>query len=154
MAGLYGAISEFMPSEENWDQYIERLSCYFEANDITVEAKKKAIFLSIVGSKTYTILRGLSDNKPKDKSFDELVKLMQDHLHPAPNEIAEQFIFNSSDRKDSESISQYVMMLRKLSEHCNFADKVNEHIRDRLVCGVRNVKIQQRLLSEKGLTLT
>ena len=56
-------------------------------------------------------------------------------------------------RKDSESISEYVMSLRKLSEHCNFADKLHEHIRDRLVCGVRSEKIQQRLLSEKGLTL-
>ena len=111
---------------------------------------QQAILLSVVGSKTYTVLRGLSDNKPRDRSFTELVKLMRGHLHPAPNEIAERFMFNSRVRRDTESISQYVMELRRLTEHCNDADKVNEQIRDRLVCGVKNEKIQQRLLSEKG----
>ena len=152
MASLYGAIGEYISGEEEWEQYIERLMCYFEANDIPV-GKQRAIFLSVVGAKTYNIVRSLSQNKPTQKTFAELVELMKTHLHPAPNEIAERFRFNSRVRKETESISQYVMALRKLSEHCNFADKVNEHIRDRLVCGVRNEKVQQRLLSEKGLTL-
>ena len=51
------------------------------------------------------------------------------------------------------SISKYVTLLRKMSEHCNFEEKVNEHIRDRLVVGVKNEKIQEHLRGEGTLTL-
>ena len=44
-------------------------------------------------------------------------------------------------------------LLRKISEHCNFKKKVNKHIRDRLVVGVKDEKIQERLLGERTLTL-
>ena len=126
---------------------------FFTANDIDAADKKRAILLSVVGAKSYAILRGLSGNNPTSKSFDELDTLMQLHLHPAPNEIHQRFLFNSRVRKDSESISQFVATLRKLSEKCNYGDKLNEQIRDRLVCGVWHERIQQRLLGEKTLTL-
>ena len=37
--------------------------------------------------------------------------------------------------------------------HCEFNDGLNDALRDRLVCGLRNHGIQQRLLMEAGLTL-
>ncbi|KAL5505767.1 hypothetical protein EMCRGX_G007263 [Ephydatia muelleri] len=56
--------------------------------------------------------------------------------------------------KDSESVSQFVAELRKLSEFCEFGDTLDVMLRDRLVCGVRNQKLQQRLLAESNLTFT
>ena len=44
--------------------------------------------------------------------------------------------------------------LRKCAEHCDFQDKLDEALRDRLVCGLRSETIQKRLLAEKNLTLT
>ena len=41
--------------------------------------------------------------------------------------------------------------LRRLSEHCGFQDLENM-LRDRLVCGVRDTRIQKKLLAEMGLT--
>jgi len=46
-----------------------------------------------------------------------------------------------------------VSELRNLTEHCNFGDTLQELLRDRLVCGINNKKIQWRLLSERELTL-
>ena len=43
--------------------------------------------------------------------------------------------------------------LRKLTEHCNFGESLPEMLRDRLVCGINNKKIQRRLLAERELTL-
>lgn len=42
--------------------------------------------------------------------------------------------------------------LKKLSIHCDFKAELNNHLRDRLVCGVNIPHIQRRLLSEKELT--
>lgn len=42
--------------------------------------------------------------------------------------------------------------LRKLSEHCSFGATLNDSLRDRFVCGLKNESIQKKLLSEKELT--
>ena len=46
----------------------------------------------------------------------------------------------------------YVAELKKLSTECEYGDSLNEMIRDRLVCGVNDGRIQRRLLAEPDLT--
>ena len=45
----------------------------------------------------------------------------------------------------------YVAELKKLATHCNFGVNLNEALRDKLVCGLQNIQIQRRLLSEAKL---
>lgn len=58
MAATLGRIEEYDGSSD-WDQYIERLENFFLANDIDVDGKQRAVFLSVVGPATYKILRNL-----------------------------------------------------------------------------------------------
>lgn len=53
----YGKIGEFKELEESWTQYIERLEQYFSANDVEDPGKKRAILLSVCGSKMYALAR-------------------------------------------------------------------------------------------------
>lgn len=39
-----------------------------------------------------------------------------------------------------------------MSEHCQFEDGLNDALRDRLVCGISQERIQKRLLTEADLT--
>ena len=127
---------------------------FFTANDIKDAEKKKAILLNSSGSKTYKLFRDLTaPAKPVDKTFVELVKSMKDHLSPKPNPIAERFRFNTRDRQSEESVANYVAELRRLTEHCEYGTSLNDMLRDRLVCGIKHDRVQQRLLSE-GAELT
>jgi hypothetical protein len=68
---------------EDWSNYVERLDHYFEANDIKSKDKQRAIFLATVGAKTYKLIRNLVDqDQPKDKSYDDLTKLVQEFCKP------------------------------------------------------------------------
>ena len=78
---------------------------------------------------------------------------MTGHLHPKPNVISQHYKFYKRDRNPQESVSDYIATLRKLSEHCSFGATINEHLRDRIVCGINNDKILQKLLAMKNLTL-
>ena len=49
---------------------------------------------------------------------------------------------------------QFVVELKKLSEHCEFGDSLDNMLRDRLVYGLQDVKVQRRLLAEGKLTFT
>jgi len=39
-----------------------------------------------------------------------------------------------------------------ISEHCQFARSLDDMLRDRLVCGVHDGQLQQRLVAESDLT--
>ena len=79
--------------------YIERVEQYFLANDVDDE-KKVPVLLTVIGGKTYSLLRTLtSTDKPSTKSFEEIVAILQGHLSPKPLLIAERFRFRSTKRR-------------------------------------------------------
>ena len=139
---MYGTVGEFKENEESWTQYVERLEQYFLANEIKDETMR-AIFLSICGSKTYGLLRDiLQPHKPAETEFANIVKELEKHYHPKPSEIVERFKFHSRLRKEGENVATFVAELRKLSEHCNFGESLEGMLRNRLVCGINNDRIQ------------
>ena len=65
----------------------------------------------------------------------------------------EHYKFHSQNRNENEGVVAYVAELCKLTEHCNFGDTLPEMLRDRLVSGINNKKIQRQLLAERELTV-
>ena len=149
-----GRIEEFDGSKDcDWQQYVERLEHFFAANGIDDAAKKRAVFLSVIGANTYKTLRNIvSPAKPGEKEYSDLVEKLSKHFRPAPSEIVERFKFHSRSRKPGESVATFVAELRSLAEFCNFGDTLDVMIRDRLVCGINDTGMQKRLLAEPGLT--
>ena len=47
----------------------------------------------------------------------------------------------------------FLAELRQLTEYCKFGTTLDEMLRDRLVCGVQDIRIPRRLLAELKLTL-
>ena len=153
MVSTLGKAEEFDSVKEEWSQYTERLDHFFEANSITMSDKKRAVFLSVVGPATYKILRNLiSPVKPKEKSYEDIVAILTKHYEPVPSEIVDRCKFHSRFRKPGESVATFVAELRSLAEFCNFGEVLEDMLRDRLVCGIRDEAIQKRLLAESKLT--
>ena len=153
MAALLGRIGEFDFKVENWKQYIERLGHFFDANGITDEGKQRSVLLSVVGPDTYKLLSSLiAPEKPRDKTFQDLVRVLGEHYNPEPSEIVQRYKFHTRSRKQGETITKFVAELRALAQYCNFGTTLSDSLRDRLVCGVNDEHMQRRLLSEKTLT--
>ena len=152
MAGHIGKLEQFDENIDSWISYEERLVQYFNVNDIRDEKRVSAL-LTLIGGKTYGLLRNLTaPEKPADKTYDELCKLLKDHLAPKPLVIAERFRFHKRHQAIAESVNDFVAEIRKLSEHCEFGEALNDSLRDRFVCGLRDHNIQRKLLSKSGLT--
>jgi hypothetical protein len=47
----------------------------------------------------------------------------------------------------------YIAELRKLTEFCEFGLNLNDTLRDRFVCGLRNDQIQKKLLTIREFSL-
>ena len=78
---------------------------------------------------------------------------MEQHLSPPPSEIVQQYRFHTCVRQAGEPVVSYVCQLREVARRCNFGEALSEMLRDRLVCGVNDERIQKRLLLEAKLTL-
>ena len=128
-------------------------SSFFAANGETKAEKRRSVFISVMGPKSYTLLRNLlAPVKPKDKSFEELAAVLTKHYSPAPSEVMQRFRFNTRTRREGELVAEFVADLRRLAEFCNFGATLEKMLRDRLVCGIQDEPIQKKLLAEKALT--
>ena len=118
----------------------------------TVMPRSGAILLSTCGAKTYQLIRSLvAPRKPADIEFTCLIEEVRKHFNPKPSVIVERFQFHSRVRQSGESVSTYVAELRRLSQHCEFGASLDDMLRDRLVCGISDNRIQRRLLAEADL---
>ena len=93
---VIGQVEPFQLGTEDWEQYTERLEQFFLANGIDDDGKKLAVFLTVVGAKTYALLSNLvAPTKPAAKSYPELKEVLRAHLKPKPLIIAERFRWDS-----------------------------------------------------------
>ena len=100
--------------------HVEGAELYMAANNMP-EARRVAIFLNCVGKTTYVIIRRLMiPDKPGKKSLKDIITVMEKHFELKPLVIFERFKFNKCVQLLSETVSEYVVELRKLLEHCKF----------------------------------
>ena len=93
------------------------------------------------------VLVQLRDHSPVLSKFAE-------YCQPRKNVPFERYRFNIRTQEQGESYDQYRTALRKLAEGCSFETITPEEIlRDRLVFGIRDTKVRERLLRESNLTL-
>ena len=72
-------------------------------------AKKKAVFLAVIGPKVYKLLGSMvAPGKLGDKSYADLVKLMLDHHNPKTFEIVQRYKFHTLVREPRVPIAKYV----------------------------------------------
>ena len=165
-SGLFGRVGEFNAERETFNAYVERMEMFFTANNIVetggegsaeanrvVADRKRAIFLTEVGPEVYSTLSNLlAPSKPKDTSFTDIVRVLEKDYNPKPLEISHSFHFGTRNQKPGEPISDYVLALKKVAVHSNYGEFLDPALRDRFVCGLSNIKIQNKLLNTESLT--
>ena len=57
---VIGNLSEFILEKDDWNNYIEQMEFFFQANGIEESNKKKAILLSSCGSNAYKLFKSLA----------------------------------------------------------------------------------------------
>ena len=145
------------PKADDWEVYEEQLCFYMVANNITDAIKKRSILLRVCGEQTSKLLRSLVSEGKLDVdgiTYDSLAKLLQSHYKKKQSVVVHRFNFNTCSRKSAESIADYIAALRELALNCNFGsqERLEELLRDRLICGVNHEGIQRKLLSEGDIS--
>ena len=155
----HGNIREFDPAKESVEDFKQRFEFYCLANNIKAEddtqiARKKAIFVTMLGQATFAKLRDLANPREiTDLTLADIVGVLTAHYRPHTIEIAERYNFFKCVQDDGERVADFVANLRRLAKTCNFGQYLNTALCDQLVCGLRDRKCQRDLLSISDLTL-
>ncbi|KAG8185029.1 hypothetical protein JTE90_017052 [Oedothorax gibbosus] len=147
----FGRMDEFVIGS-SWKNYCQKLTFFFKANSIEDDTQKRNIFLTNCGDSTFSIADALL--KPatlEDSTFETIKTKLDGHFNPDPNIIVERFKFNKRDQNPHEPVATYITELRRLSDNCKFTD-LDDRLRDRIVCGVRDEKLKHRLFETDKLT--
>ena len=87
-----------------------------------------------------------------DRTFDTVLSKFDEHFIPQRNIIHLRAQFHRREQQSKETIEEYIRALYELSEHANFPNK-EDCIRDRLVLGVRDKELSEKLQLKADLSL-
>lgn len=147
-----GQIREFT-RDTDWAVFKARLEQYFIANDIGEDVgtvkKRRAILLNSCDEDCYKLLSDLCvPNNPPDKSYTQLVVLLDNHFGSVTSVFGERKRFYSAVKHQCETVSQWAARVKNLSSKCKFGTELNTILRDKFIMGFDKGTILDRLLEE------
>ena len=120
---LFGGVEPFDLRNGNFAEYLERLEQYFIANGVDNNERKAAIFITMIGKETCSLLRSLvSPDKPPNKTYTQLTDILANHLTPKTIVIAERYKFYERKQAPNENTGEFIAGIRKLAVTCEFGD--------------------------------
>ena len=100
----------------------------------------------------YSLLRDLvAPNVPGTLKYDPISELLTSHFQPRRLVIAKRFHFHKRVQAADESIAEFDAALQNLATLCEFGGTLEEALRDRFVCALRNEATQRKLLTVHDL---
>ena len=120
------------------------------------EPVQVATLLTVVGEEAREVFATFTDwaEEGDDAKITPVLEKFAAYCEPRKSVPFERYRFNKRAQELGESYEQYRTTLRKLAESCEFREITpDEILRDRLIFGIRDDKVRERLLREPRLTL-
>ena len=140
---------------DDWPRWKSRFAQFREASSLDQEADTKQVstFLYCIGDEAEEVLASTSITDDERKVYETVVSKFDTFFKVRRNVIFERARFNQRNQGAGESAEAYIMELYRLAENCSYGELKDEMIRDRLVVGIRDSALSQRLQLDAGLTL-
>lgn len=137
-----------------WPEWKQRFMRYFVASKINKEEPEIQVstLIYVMGPDAERLLASFGLSVEDAGKFDTVMTKFDEHFVPKRNIIHERARFYARTQKAGETIETYVRSLHELAAHAEFPDK-NEAIRDRLVLGVLDQELSEKLQMQSDLTL-
>ena len=152
----------FAKGQDNWESYMQQMTQHFSAYSVTSEEKKKAFFLTWIGSETFELLKKLyGTNDLGTHTYEEMVKKLSEHFQEQIHVVSARYNFNKCLIKPTQSYREWVAELRGIARQCQFkcagdnctSTYVDEMIRDMLILHTPHDTVRTAALQKLKPTL-
>jgi hypothetical protein len=106
-----------------------------------------------MGDQADDILRSFALSEEDRKNYTIVKEKFDDHFVQRRNVIFERARFNRRIQEEGEPVGSFITALYALAEHCGFGTLHDDFIRDRIVVGVHNSTLSEKLQLDSRLTL-
>lgn len=141
---------------ENWKRFKQRFELYLAAigADEKSAKMKASVFLHVVGDEALEVYNNFTFATEADKmKLPKIMEKFEAYCIPKRNVTFERHRFFTCVQKMGENIDQYVNELRNRGKTCEFGGLTESLIKDRIVCGITDNGLRERLLRESDLDL-
>lgn len=138
-----------------WTKWIRRFERFRQASNLTTNSEENQVntLIYCMGDEADDVLRGLKLSDADMKKYDKVKDGFRDFFIVRKNIVFERACFNMRKQEPNETVEAFVTALHVLAEHCKYGDLHDELIRDRIVVGLANTRLSERLQMEENLTL-
>ena len=142
---------------EKWKKFLLAWKNYTLAMKLDKEEEpvQVATLLTVIGEEARDVYSTFEWTDEADAvKIEPVLHKLGEYCEPRRNIPFERFRFNRRVQEPGETYEHYRTELKKIAESCNFEEITPEEIlRDRLLFGIRDDKVRERLLRESQLTL-
>lgn len=138
---------------ENWRRFKRNFDIFMNAAELTEKSDltKVSTLLNAVGEEAVDVFDSFNLSEADRVRYDAVVKAFADFCTPKKNEVYERYVFYQRKQKEGELFDSFLMDIKKLVRTCGFADE-NQMLRDQIVMGIGDKRLQTRLLEIKDLS--
>ncbi|CAG9818604.1 unnamed protein product [Phaedon cochleariae] len=140
----------------SWEFFKQMFEIYLRAARLIGEddSYKAVVLLNTVGDGVIKIYNNIQFETAEDKNvYWKIIEKLDEYFIPTKNVTYEWNVFFTRNMKADESIDEYVNELRRLSSTCEFSTLTDSLIKDRIVLGIQDRNLKDRLFRETNLTL-
>lgn len=142
---------------ENWRRWEQRFQIYMTASGAEGKGTKVkvAILLHALGEDALEVYNTLEVVQANETELTEgdILTAFRTYCQPKKNTVFERHQLWAHPMADTVTIEKYVTELRQKSKDCEFGASENDMIRDKIVFGLNDQRLKERLLRESNLTL-
>ena len=138
-----------------WPKWIRRFERFRTATELATKDDEVQVNTLIysMGDEADDILRSFKLSDADKKKYGVVKAKFDAHFVTRTNVIYERAKFNSRVQKEGEPVDSFVTDLYALAEHCAYKELHDEMIRDRIVVGLRDASLSEKLQLDEKLTL-
>ncbi|XP_063242528.1 uncharacterized protein K02A2.6-like [Bacillus rossius redtenbacheri] len=117
-------------------------------------AVKAAMWLNLIGDEAVELFNTFDLPAEDRRDFEKVLRAFEHYCNPVKNIVVERYKFNCRSQEEGEPFDSFVRDLKKLVQSCDFKNQTDSVVRDRIVLGIRDKGLQERLLREPDLSLS
>ncbi|KAL7859464.1 hypothetical protein SRHO_G00146110 [Serrasalmus rhombeus] len=140
---------------QDWEKWIRRFERFRVASDLdkSSEANQVNTLIYCMGDEADDVLRGLRITDEQKLVYSSVKDGFTNFFVPKKNVIYQRAKFNMRVQEPTESADSFITALYALAEDCGYGALREELLRDRIVVGIRDRALSQKMQMERELDL-
>lgn len=138
-----------------WTKWIRRFERFRQASNLTTDSEESQVntLIYCMGDEADDVLRWLKLSDADLRNYARVRDGFRDFFVVKKNIVFERARFNMRKQEPNESVDVFITAIHALAEHCKYGDLHDELVRDRIVVGLADTRLSERMQMEENLTL-